>query len=230
MRTLRLMRPLLLLFVFSAVLAALASAADKPVLTEPDYVRGTPGEAKVGFLHTARIVADKKLADHVDAIGGSVIPPSQRALRPSDPQKIDFHFYVTDNHSIRILPFTDGTVLVPEGLLRRLDNEAQPAALLSSSIAAIVQHQDAQAHSTRTKYRAVQVATVGTAVDPVADVGGIGAGEIMGIARGLHERSLLEQAARDGGVHGFQTLLPPSWRTASRALHREADRSSVCEH
>jgi predicted Zn-dependent protease len=193
------MRPLVLLFVFSAVLPALAFAAEtKPVLTEPDYVRGTPGEARVGFMHRARIIADKKLADHVDAIGSSLIRPSQRALRPSDPQKIGFHFYVTDSHSLRILPFADGTVLVPVGLLRRLDNEAQLAALLSASIAAIVQHQDAQAHTTRTKYRAVQVATVGTAVDPVAAVGGIGAGEITGMARGLYERSLLEQAAHDG--------------------------------
>jgi predicted Zn-dependent protease len=173
-------------------------AKEQPILSEPDYASGKSGRAKVGVVHKASVVADRGLSSHVEMIGSSLIPRFQQQLPDSDPAKIHFRFYVIDSRSIRVLPYADGTVLVPERLLKRLDNEAQLAAVLSSAIASIVEEQDVRAHSNRTKYRLVEVATLGTVVNPVADIGGIAASEETGIGRALYERSSLEQAARVG--------------------------------
>lgn len=124
-------------------------------LTPPVYGNGTGGYGNAGDItapyifgrrNTARIPADWELQQRVQEIGERLIPDCQKRLAASDPQKIDFRFYVVDDKSYfqnigGAIGSPDGIVIIPEQTIARLRNDDQIAAILSRGVAEALEWQ-----------------------------------------------------------------------------------------
>jgi predicted Zn-dependent protease len=122
---------------------------DEPVITPADPSHNNPA---LLTLHDGRpmpLVEDDALQKRVNEIGLRLVPEYQKNLPVSDPTKIDFRFYVVRSKSRIVLDALNGVVLVPDTLLKNLQNEAQAAALLAVAVAQVIEKQEYQSKHRR---------------------------------------------------------------------------------
>ena len=122
---------------------------DEPVITPSD-----PSHKKPVFLtiHDGRpmpLLEDDPLQKRVSEIGLKLVPEYQKSLPASDPTKLDFRFYVVRSKSRIVLDALNGVVLVPDSILKNLQNEAQLASLLSVAVAQVIEKQEYQSRHRR---------------------------------------------------------------------------------
>ncbi len=86
---------------------------------------------------TFKLVANPTVQEYVGSVGRKLIPQYISSLAPVHPDFVGFAFYVADESGTGLISYPNGTVIVPTGLLKIVDNEAQLAALLSHEIAHI---------------------------------------------------------------------------------------------
>lgn len=84
---------------------------------------------------TYRLVQDPEAQDYVTRLGQRLIPDAQRTLPDGDPAKLGFRFFLVADEEPNAFALGDGTVVVNDGLLRLLENEAQLAAIIGHEIA-----------------------------------------------------------------------------------------------
>ncbi|HKO13252.1 MAG TPA: hypothetical protein VJV22_14850, partial [Acidobacteriaceae bacterium] len=91
----------------------------------------------------------------VSSIGEKLIPEYQKALPDSDLSKIHFRFDVVDaNWGAFPVLLPNGTILIPHEAVDLMRNDSQLAALLSDSIAALLEKQDFRISETLNELRA----------------------------------------------------------------------------
>jgi len=127
----------------------------EPQIVEPDYSAGTPGKLVVKPLNELSIasnrvllakspgelpiIPNKALQDTVNEVGVRLVPAFQKSLPGADPLKINFRFYVVETDKFALHAVPSGVILVSVGMLSRLNNEAQLAAILAADMALVVQ-------------------------------------------------------------------------------------------
>lgn len=91
--------------------------------------------------------SDPAMQTRVVSIGQKLVPAWQRALAASDPDKMDFHFEVT-NGKFRalVLCLPSGNILVPHQIVERLQNDDQLAAVLADAMACVLEKQTLRMH------------------------------------------------------------------------------------
>ena len=99
-------------------------------------MRGT--DARLFPLH-----GDAAMQARVSAIGAKLLPEYQRNLKPDDPARINFRFFVVDgpkgSEASYALP--SGIVLVPSQMVQKLGDDSQLAAVLADAIASLIEVQ-----------------------------------------------------------------------------------------
>lgn len=105
---------------------------------------------------TFKLLANSTVQEYVSSVGRKLIPQYLSRLAPVHPDFIGFAFHVVDEASTGLFSYPNGTVVVPMGLLRILDNEAQLATLLSHEIAHITHKHAVQQLRQNANWEAVQ--------------------------------------------------------------------------
>jgi hypothetical protein len=94
-----------------------------------------PGAGIVINDRSYKVCEDLEVNTYLNKVGMRIVPKFLRFLPPEDPNKILFRFYVLEDDTPNAVAFSDGSVFVHTGLLRRLENEAQLAIILGHEIA-----------------------------------------------------------------------------------------------
>ena len=108
---------------------------------------------------TVKLIANATVQDYVSSVGRKLVPQYLGSLAPVHPDFVGFAFYVVDEPGTGLISYPNGVVIVPTGLLKIMDNEAQLAALLSHEIAHITHKHAVEQLRQNTNWEAVQ--TVG---------------------------------------------------------------------
>ena len=97
-----------------------------------------PGKLGAGVKigeQTYKVVEDLQVNAFINTLGNRIVPRYLRNLPPEDPNKIVFRFYVLEDETPNAVAFSDGSVFIHTGMLKRLENEAQVAIVLGHEIA-----------------------------------------------------------------------------------------------
>lgn len=176
----------------------------EPKIELPDYENHTPGKIKSSAAWTFNILPDKDIQDYVSRIGSSLIPPYQKNFSSSEPNKINFRFFVVQQLSIwkdhptnDVSAYNNGLILIPANILANLDNEAQLAALLANAISVVLEKQ-LYYHRTRIKTQ--------DSLNVVGMLGGIYTLPLA-IGNSISTNKLMLQINEKGDRVGLQYLL-----------------------
>ena len=90
------------------------------------------GELVVG-IDTYKLIENAELQQYVQSLGELLVPQWINDL--PEAEKINFTFHVIDDPAFNAMALPDGTILVHTGLLKKISNEAQLAAILGHEIA-----------------------------------------------------------------------------------------------
>jgi hypothetical protein len=85
------------------------------------------------------LVSDPSAEDYINRVGSKLVPQYITSLPITHPDRIGFKFYVVKNDAFNAFALPNGAVVVHTGLLNRIENEAQLAAVLGHEIAHITQ-------------------------------------------------------------------------------------------
>ncbi len=105
---------------------------------------------------TFKLVANGAVQEYVGGVGRKLVPQYISSLAPVHPDFVGFAFYVVDEPGVGLLSYPNGVVIVPTGLLKIMDNEAQLAALLSHEIAHITHKHAVEQLRQNANWEAVQ--------------------------------------------------------------------------
>jgi hypothetical protein len=94
-----------------------------------------------GRKNTGSIPDDLALQQRVRRIGERLIPACQKSLAKTDPQKIDFRFYATNDKIPQLIGSPHGLIVIPEQLVKKLQNDDQVAAVLAAAVAEALEWQ-----------------------------------------------------------------------------------------
>lgn len=126
----------LVFFLVSIILYSLIAngCATSPVTGEQEFILFSDGdEVRIGkdfaaeYLQKADKLKDPKIQEYVDRIG-------QRVGKVSHRPNLPYSFTVINSNEVNAFTFPGGQVFIYTGLLERLDNEAQLAAVLGHEI------------------------------------------------------------------------------------------------
>jgi hypothetical protein len=112
---------------------------DEPKITPGDPAHKVPAWLNVHGQQSLELVEDEAVNRRVTAIGMSLVPEFSKQIPTTDPTHINWRFYVVRQKKGGIIAALNGTVIIPDSVLRQFENEAQFAAALSCSIATVVQ-------------------------------------------------------------------------------------------
>jgi predicted Zn-dependent protease len=122
---------------------------DEPLIAPADPAHKATATLAIGSGKPMMLAGSDDLRTRVSEIGRKLVPEYQKALPASDPTKINFRFYVVHDKRKMVLDALNGTILIPDTLLRTVRNEAQLAALLSVAVAQVVEKQELQSRHRR---------------------------------------------------------------------------------
>ncbi len=164
-----------------------------------------------------KVCPDLEVNAYVTKVGYRVVPKFLKFLPEDDPNKVVFRFYVLEDDFPNAVAFSDGSVFINTGLLKRLENEAQLAIILGHEIAHVTNE-----HSRR-RFEAQQDQAFWSSI---IAAGASVAGEQIGLAIGKLSYSLMsnkfsrdmeEQADRVGLYYAYDAGYDvrestPMWR------------------
>ncbi|SOD99722.1 M48 family metallopeptidase [Spirosoma fluviale] len=99
----------------------------------------TKNELSIAEAWKFRFITSTSAQDYISTIGRQLVPDYIRSLPIDHPDHIDFKFYLVDDESFNASSYPNGSVVVHKGLLTKIDNEAQLAAILGHEIAHVTQ-------------------------------------------------------------------------------------------
>lgn len=178
-----------------------------------------------------KVCPDLDVNAYVTKVGYRVVPKFLKFLPEDDPNKVLFRFYVLEDDFPNAVAFSDGSVFINTGLLKRLDNEAQLAIILGHEIAHVTNE-----HSRR-RFEAQQDQAFWSSI---IAVGASMAGEQIGLAIGKlsyqlmsnkFSRDMEDQADRVGLYYAYDAGYDvrestPMWRKVIGA-YRESTVGTV---
>lgn len=103
-----------------------------------------------------RFINNNRVQDYVNSVGRRMIPEYLRKLPVEHPDFIAFKFYLVDDASFNASSYPNGTIVIHKGLLTRLENEAQLAAILGHEIAHVTLKHHAQQFRSESHWDAVK--------------------------------------------------------------------------
>lgn len=164
---------------------------------DSNFIEKTPGELKVSTVGKFKLLPNKEVQDYVQRIGQSLVPAYQKALPDTDPQKINFRFYVVNDKDANAFALANGIVVVNSGMLELLKNEAQLAAVMAHEIShATQEHTWRQMNKDKGKRTALLLGSL------AASLAGVPAGPLLNLTLGAmvngFQRRLENQADRIG--------------------------------
>ncbi|GAB3639544.1 M48 family metallopeptidase [Spirosoma arcticum] len=112
-------------------------------------------QLSIGTQFTRKFITNNVLQDYVNTVGEKVVPAYLRSLPLNHPDHIDFRYYLIDDERVNASAYPNGTVIVHTGMLKKLDNEAQLAAILGHEIAHVTQKHHAKTYRNRQNWKAV---------------------------------------------------------------------------
>ncbi|MBC7798354.1 MAG: M48 family metallopeptidase [Pyrinomonadaceae bacterium] len=165
---------------------------------DSNFFEKTPGELKVSTVGKFKLLPNKEVQDYVQRIGQSLIPAYQKALPDTDPQKINFRFYVINDKDANAFALPNGIVVINSGMLELLKNEAQLAAVMAHEIShATQEHTWRQMNKDKGKRTAIMIGSLAASLAGVP-----AASSILNLALGAmvngYQRRLENQADRIG--------------------------------
>lgn len=103
-----------------------------------------------------RLISNNQLEDYVSSVGRRLVPEYLKALPIDHPDKVAFKFFLVDEGSFNASSYPNGAVVVHSGLLKKIDNEAQLAAILGHEIAHVTQKHHARQFHNHKNWEAVK--------------------------------------------------------------------------
>ena len=116
----------------------------RPVVKESDYEKRKPGRLSIGWAYRFKLVPSEEAQNYLRRLGESLIPDYQRNLRPDDPEKTPFQFFLVKGAFPNAFATPNGVIVVFSSLIELLQNEAQLAFVLSHEIAHAIQEHTRQ--------------------------------------------------------------------------------------
>ncbi len=153
--------------------------------------------------NTYKVCPDLEVNAYVTKVGYRIVPKFLKFLPENDPNKVLFRFYVLEDDVPNAVAFSDGSVFINTGLLKRLENEAQLAIILGHEIAHVTNE-----HSRR-RFEAQQTQSF---LSTIIAVGASVAGEQIALAIGKlsyqlmsnkFSRDMEDQADRVGLYYAY---------------------------
>lgn len=119
-------------------------------------LRVTRGRLDIADTWKFELIANNQLEAYISTVGRRLVPDYLKTLPVDHPDYIAFKFYVVDEGSFNASSYPNGAVVVHSGLLKKIDNEAQLAAILGHEIAHITQKHHARQFRNHQNWEAVQ--------------------------------------------------------------------------
>lgn len=107
-------------------------------------------------------ITNPTLQDYVNSIGRKIVPEYLRTLPVTHPDHIDFKYYLVEDETLNASAFPNGAVVIHTGMLKKIDNEAQLAAVIGHELAHVTQKHQAKNYRKRQNWDAVS-SILGTA-------------------------------------------------------------------
>ncbi len=131
----------------------------------PNFTAGDPGELKVSSVGKFKLLPNQQVQEYVTRIGQSLIPAYQKNLADDDPQKINFKFYVIRDKDANAFALANGVVVINSGMIMKLENEAQLAAVIAHEISHATQEHTWRAmNKDKNKRTALLVGTLAASI------------------------------------------------------------------
>jgi Peptidase family M48/Domain of unknown function (DUF5666) len=131
----------------------------------PNFTAGEPGELKVSSVGKFKLLPNQQVQEYVQRIGQSLIPAYQKNLADDDPQKINFKFYVIRDKDANAFALANGAVVINSGMITKLENEAQLAAVIAHEIShATQEHTWRQINKDKNKRTALMVGSLAASI------------------------------------------------------------------
>ncbi len=192
-------------------------AAVKQNLIVPANLRG--GKGKV-LGREVKFSDSFELQEYVTRVGKRLIPRYQKDMPTDSPAKIEYRFAVIEEDSYNAFALPDGSVFVHTGLLKKIKNEAQLAAVLGHEIAHVThEHSRKLANNWLRDVTALGILLGGAATGTKegATAGVMGA---LAVTNGF-DRPLEDQADRVGLYYitqaGYDVReIPKMWREMAK--------------
>jgi hypothetical protein len=188
--------------IFTALEGQLIKSVQDGLTVPPSDKMGAG--IKIGGV-VYKVVEDLSVNTFVNMVGNRVVPKFLRNLPPEDPNKVLFRFYVLEDETPNATAFSDGSVFINTGLLRRLDNEAQLAIILGHEIAHITNEHVRRRYET-SQNQALLAGMMGAAASSVlGQQGGLLIARLgYGLLSNKFSRELEDQADRVGLYYAYQ--------------------------
>jgi hypothetical protein len=189
----------------------------------PDYARYKAGELTISHVGKFKLLPDKERQDYVTRLGLTLIPKYQRELPETDPQKINFRFYVVGATQPNAFSLANGVVVLNSGIMDVAENEAELASVIGHEIAHSVQeHSWRQMQYHWKKRLALQIGSAVATAYGKRDLAKL-LDMIEGATRNGYARSLENQADRLGLEYmvsaGYDPREAPRfWKLMARKL------------
>jgi Zn-dependent protease with chaperone function len=168
-------------------------------------------EIKIADTLTLKVLKNITIQTYITRIGNAVMPKYMQALPEGTPGKIDFNFYVINDNSFNACAYPDGTIHIYTGLLEKIDNDAQLAAIIGHEIGHVVYK-----HA-RQNYEKQKTQTMITELSFVASLTGVRGADAVFLATALggpillskYNRDMEEQADRVGLTYTYDAGFDP---------------------
>ncbi|RFS15576.1 M48 family metalloprotease [Emticicia sp. C21] len=168
-------------------------------------------EIKIADTLTLKVLKNITIQTYITRVGNAVMPKYMQALPDGTPGKIDFNFYVIKDDSFNACAYPDGTIHIYTGLLEKIDNDAQLAAIIGHEIGHVIYK-----HA-RQNYEKQKTQTIITELSFVASLSGVKGADAVFLATAIggpillskYNRDMEEQADRVGLTYTYDAGFDP---------------------
>lgn len=156
-------------------------------------------QLNLGKSFQRTFITDITLQDYVNSVGRKIVPEYLRTLPVDHPDHIDFKYYLVEDETLNASAFPNGAVIIHTGMLKKISNEAQLAAVIAHEIAHVTQKHHAKNYRKRKNWKeASSVLMVATAVTTGSTLPALAVGMVSEMYVSEYSRNQETQADRVG--------------------------------
>jgi len=148
-------------------------------------------EINIADTLTVQLLKNATIQTYINRVAYAVVPKYMKTLPDGTPGKVDFSFLVIKDKSFNACAYPDGTIHIYTGLLEKIENDAQLAAIIGHEIAHVVYK-----HS-RKNYQKQKAPLILSELSTLGMIAGIKGADIAVVATALGGPILLSSYSRD---------------------------------